>query len=118
MLNHPAIDRTFHALADPTRRAIIERLCLRPATVSDLARPFEITLAAVVQHLQVLEKAGIVRTEKIGRTRTCAIEHAGLRTVEDWVAERKAHWESRFDRLDVLLAEESAAEDTDKGTGP
>ena len=99
------IDRVFHALGDPTRRAIVERLSERPLSVSRLALPLAITLAAVVQHLQVLEKSGLVRTEKVGRVRTCRIEPNGLSVAERWIGERRAVWERRFDRLGDLLAE-------------
>lgn len=99
------VDRVFHALGDPTRRAIVERLSKGPASVSSLAAPLLITLAAVVQHLQVLEKSGLVRTEKLGRVRTCRIEPAGLSVVEQWIRDRRSLWETRFDRLGELLAE-------------
>ena len=101
----PDLDRLFHALADPARRAIVERLSRGPATVSDLAKPFAMTLAAVVQHLQVLEGSGLVRSEKIGRVRTCRIDPGGLNALADWVAERRSLMERRFDRLGELLAE-------------
>jgi DNA-binding transcriptional ArsR family regulator len=100
------IDRVFHALGDPTRRAIVERLSERPLSVSLLAKPLAITLAAVVQHLQILELSGLVRTEKIGRVRTCQIEAAGFSVAEKWINERRAIWERRFDRLGDLLAED------------
>ncbi len=101
------IDRVFHALGDPTRRALVERLGDGPLTVSRLAKPLAITLAAVVQHLQVLEKSGLVRTEKLGRVRTCRIETAGLSVVEQWIEDRRLTWEKRLDRLgDLLLDEE------------
>jgi DNA-binding transcriptional ArsR family regulator len=98
-------NRVFHALGDPTRRAIVEKLSVRPLTVTRLAEPLDITLAAVVQHLQVLEKSGLVRTEKVGRVRTCRIEPAGLSVAERWLDDRRATWERRFDRLGNLLAE-------------
>jgi len=88
MLKYQAIDTSFKALAEPTRRAIVERLSRGPASVSDLARPFEMTLAAVVQHLQVLEESGLVRSEKTGRVRTYRIEPKGFAPIADWVAER------------------------------
>jgi DNA-binding transcriptional ArsR family regulator len=100
------VDRVFHALGDPTRRAIIEKLSEGPVSVSRLAKPLDITLAAVVQHLQVLEKSGLVHTEKIGRVRTCRIESKGLTLAECWIADRRSLWESRFDRLGKLLIEE------------
>lgn len=98
------VDRVFHALGDPTRRAIVERLSEGPVSVSHLATPLLITLAAVVQHLQILEESGLVRTEKVGRVRTCRIEPAGLSLVEQWISDRRSTWERRFDRLGNLLA--------------
>ena len=100
-----SIDRVFHALGDPTRRAIVEQLSERPLTVSRLAKPLAITLAAVVQHLQVLEQSGLVHTEKVGRVRTCQIQASGLSVAEQWIDARRATWERRFDRLGALLAE-------------
>jgi len=100
-----SIDRVFHALGDATRRAIVERLSEGPISVSQLSAPLAITLAAVVQHLQVLEESGLVRTQKLGRVRTCHIEPRGLAVAEQWVADRRALWEGRFDRLRDLLAE-------------
>ena len=79
------IHRIFHALGDPTRRALVERLSEAPVTVSQLAEPLAITLAAVVQHLQILEDAGLVKTEKLGRVRTCRIESAGLDLAAQWL---------------------------------
>ena len=99
------IDRVFHALGDPTRRAIMEKLSAGPISVSQLAEPLDITLAAVVQHLQVLEDSGLVQTEKVGRVRTCRIEPAGLSAAERWIADRRSTWEHRLDRLGDLLAE-------------
>jgi DNA-binding transcriptional ArsR family regulator len=109
MLNNSAVDRVFHALGDPTRRLIMERLSRGPASVSALAAPLDITLAAVVQHLQVLEQSGIVRTEKVGRIRSCHIESEGLKVAERWIAERRTVWERRFDRLGELLEEPEPA---------
>jgi DNA-binding transcriptional ArsR family regulator len=106
MLQHQAsLDRTFQALADPTRRGIVERLCRGPASVSEIAKPLDMTLSAVVQHLQVLETSGLVRSEKAGRVRTCRIEPAALRSAENWIASRRANWERRLDRLGDWLAE-------------
>jgi len=99
------IDRVFHALGDPTRRAMIEQLSEGPVSVSRLAKPLAITLAAVVQHLQVLEKSGLVRTEKTGRIRTCRIESKGFSVAERWIVDRRSLWEARFDRLGKLLEE-------------
>jgi DNA-binding transcriptional ArsR family regulator len=99
------IDRVFHALGDPTRRAIVEKLSKGPISVSQLAKPLDITLAAVVQHLQVLVESGLVHTEKVGRVRTCGIEPAGLSVAQQWIDDRRSSWEERFDRLGDLLAE-------------
>jgi DNA-binding transcriptional ArsR family regulator len=101
------IDRVFHALGDPTRRTIVEKLSEGPTSASQLAQPLNITLAAVVQHLQILEESGLVRTEKVGRVRTCRIEPAGLSVAEQWIGDRRSIWEQRFDRLSDLLAESS-----------
>ncbi len=117
MLKHfePAaqnVDLLFAALADPSRRAMVDRLIDGPASVSELARPLEMSLPAVVQHLHVLEGSGLVRSEKLGRVRTCAIEPAALRAAERWVAERRTAWERNLDRLGEYLAastDESAA---------
>jgi DNA-binding transcriptional ArsR family regulator len=107
MLNQQVpLDRVFHALADPSRRGMVERLSRGPASVSELARPLPMSLAAVVQHLQVLEASGLVRTEKVGRVRTCRIEPSALRAAERWIAERRAGWERRLDRLGDYLAEQ------------
>src|SRR3954447_15726038 len=98
--------RVFDALGDPTRRAIIDRLSQGPQSVSHLARPLNITLTAVAQHLAVLQACGLARTEKVGRVRTCSIEEAGFRTVEQWIAHHRSLWNRRLDRLGDLLAEE------------
>ncbi len=104
MLNQSAaLDRAFQALSDPTRRAMLDRLTRGPATVSDLALPFDVTLAAIVQHIQILESSGLIVTAKIGRTRTCRVSSETLARVEGWLTERRHIWESRFDRLGVLL---------------
>jgi DNA-binding transcriptional ArsR family regulator len=100
------IDGIFHALGDPTRRAMVEKLTDGPISVSQLAEPFNMTLAAVVQHLQILEECGIVRTEKIGRVRTCRVDPKGLDAVEKWISDRRSRWEKRLDQLGDLLAEE------------
>jgi DNA-binding transcriptional ArsR family regulator len=98
------LDHAFQALADPTRRAVIERLCAGPASVSELAQPFDMTLAAVVQHVQVLEAAGLVQSQKIGRVRTVQIDPIGLRTTEEWLAAQRTRVEQQLDRLAALLA--------------
>lgn len=106
MLNQSApLDRVFQALADPSRRLMVERLTRGPASVSELAQPLEMSLAAVVQHVQVLEASGLVRSEKLGRVRTCTIEPDTLRSAERWIAERRTSWEHRLDRLGGFLAE-------------
>jgi len=114
MLNHGAsLDLVLHALADPGRRAMVDRLSRGPATVSELAEPLDMTLAGVVQHVQVLERSGVITTEKRGRVRTCRLEPEGLKVVEQWVAERRALWERRLDRLgDVLVEQEKQANES------
>jgi DNA-binding transcriptional ArsR family regulator len=97
------LDHVFQALADPSRRVIVERLSRGPASVSELARPLPMSLPAVVQHIQVLESSGLIRSEKIGRVRTCRIEPAALRPVERWIGARRAAWERRLDRLGEYL---------------
>ena len=100
------IDRLFHALGEPMRRAIVDRLVAGPASVSRLAEPLGITLTAVAQHLQILEEAGLVHTEKLGRVRTCRLEPAGFRALEQWIRDHRTAWERRLDRLGEMLAEE------------
>ena len=99
-----ASDQVFHALGDATRRAIVVQLGSGPASVSDLARPLPVSLAAVVQHVQVLEASGLVATRKQGRVRTCHLVPEALLEAERWLAQRRALWARRLDRLDVLLA--------------
>jgi DNA-binding transcriptional ArsR family regulator len=106
MLNRSSdLDRTFQALADPTRRAIVERLSRDPATVTELARPLSMSLPAVLQHLAVLEGSGLVVTEKRGRVRTCRIEPTALHLAERWIGARRAEWAQRLDRLGDYLKE-------------
>lgn len=100
------LDLVFHALTDPARRAMVERLSRSPASVSELARPLAMSLPAVMQHLDVLEASGLVRSEKIGRVRTCRVDDASLKLAGDWIEKRRAVWEQRFDRLADYLAEE------------
>lgn len=100
-----ASDRLFHALGDPTRRAMLDRLVHGPLSVSALAAPLGITLTAVAQHLQILEECALVRTEKAGRVRTCRIEMAGFDSLEKWIAEHRTIWAQRLDRLGALLVE-------------
>jgi DNA-binding transcriptional ArsR family regulator len=104
------IDRLFHALGDPTRRAILDKLSEGPLSVSGLATPLDITPTAVIQHLQVLEESGLVHTEKVGRVRTCRIETAGFSALEKWIDDHRSTWERRLDRLGELLAESDEGE--------
>ena len=103
---NPKIDRLFHALGDPTRRAILDWLTGGPMSVSRLADPLGVTLTAVAQHLQILEEAGLVHTEKLGRVRTCRIEPAGFRLLEQWIRDHRTAWEQKLDRLGEMLAED------------
>jgi DNA-binding transcriptional ArsR family regulator len=106
MLNHQGpLDRAFHALADPTRRLMIERLSAGPHSVTDLARPLGMSLPAVMQHLSILESSGLVVSEKLGRVRTCRIQPKALAPVEAWVQARRTEWETRLDRLGEYLEE-------------
>ena len=102
------IDRLFHALGDPTRRAILDRLVAGPTSVSALADPLGVTLTAVMQHLRILEDAQLARTRKLGRVRTCRIEPAGFRTLQQWIRDHRTAWERMLDRLGQFLAEEDA----------
>jgi DNA-binding transcriptional ArsR family regulator len=100
-----SLDRVFQALADPTRRGMVERLSRGPASVSELAQPLAMSLPAVMQHLQVLVSSGLVRSDKVGRVRICRIEPRALSQAELWIAERRSTWETRLDRLGEFLAE-------------
>jgi DNA-binding transcriptional ArsR family regulator len=106
-----SLDLMFHALADPTRRVMVERLSEGPATVSDLAQPFAMSLSAVVQHLQMLEASGLVRSAKVGRVRTCSIDPDALSKAEDWITGRRRSWETKLDRLGDFLAEQPETPD-------
>jgi len=107
MLNQqsPNLDLMFQALADPTRRMMVDRLSRGPASVSELAKPFAMSLPAVVQHLQVLEASGLVSSQKLGRVRTCQIEPEALSLAEQWINERRTTWVRRLDRLGEFLAQ-------------
>ena len=105
-----SLDRVFQALADPTRRDIVERLTRGPASVSALAEPLAMSLPAVMQHLQVLETCGLVRSEKVGRVRTCHVEPPALRAAEDWLARQRTAWETRLDRLGDHLTDATEEE--------
>ena len=100
------LDRVLHALADPSRRLIVERLARGPASVTELARPLAMSLPGVMQHLQVLEACSLVASEKAGRVRTCRIEPGTLRQVEQWVTHQRTTWEQRLDRLGDYLAQD------------
>src|SRR3954453_8379262 len=97
------LDRAFHALADESRRAMVVRLSRGGASVSELAAPLEMTLPSVMQHLDVLQRSGLVRSEKVGRVRTCRLEPGPMRTLEQWIVEHRAIWERHFDRLSGVL---------------
>jgi DNA-binding transcriptional ArsR family regulator len=108
--NQRPLDLMFQALADPTRRAIVEQLSRGPASVSDLARPLPMSLPAVVQHLQLLEQSGLVTSEKVGRVRTCTLDTGALSLAEQWINDRRLAWGRRFDRLGAFLDAEDEAE--------
>lgn len=110
MLQQKPLDLAFQALSDPGRRAMVERLSLGPASVSELAKPLPMTLSAVVQHLKVLEEAGLVKSEKVGRVRTCSLEMGAIAQLEAWVSERRRFWEQQYDQLEAYLAETAPKE--------
>ncbi len=113
MLNQVAdLDRVFHALSDPGRRLMLDRLSEGPASVSELGKPLAMSLAAVVQHVQVLEESGLVLSQKLGRIRTCRLNPATLRSAEHWISERRTLIERRLDRLGDYLAETAGSPDT------
>ena len=114
MLNQSSdVDRVIGALADPTRRAIVERLGTAPASIKELAAPFSMSLPAVLQHVQVLERSGVVTTEKVGRVRTCRLELEPLDNVQTWIAARRRNWERRLDRLGPVAAAQPGTEPPD-----
>ncbi len=116
MLNQPTnLDRLFAALADPARRAMVDRLSRGPAPVSELAKPLPMSLPAAMQHLAVLEAAGLVRSEKVGRVRTCSIDPGALSLAEQWINDRRTQWERRLDRLGSYLATLPKEEPDDAG---
>jgi DNA-binding transcriptional ArsR family regulator len=118
MINQPAdVDRILHALADPTRRQIVERLGTGPASVTALAAPLPMSLPAVVQHLRVLEDSGLIASEKVGRVRTCSLDLDRLETVQAWIAARRATWERRLDRLGDVLAGDDVQDPTNQAAG-
>jgi DNA-binding transcriptional ArsR family regulator len=100
------IDQVFHALGDPTRRAILEKLSEAPTSVTNLADPLKVTPTAVIQHLQILEQSGLVRTEKLGRVRTCRLETSGIDVAQKWLTARRTIWDGRLDKLAAFLADQ------------
>ena len=118
MLQHQALDRVFQALSDPSRRAIVDRLSRGDASVSELARPLAMTLAAVVQHVQLLEASGLIQTQKTGRVRNCHLERDVLSQAESWLSQRRTMWEDHLDRLGEVLARQKAEKATPAKTNP
>ena len=108
MLQHQTLDRVFQALSDPSRRAIVDRLARGDASVSELARPLAMSLAAVVQHVQLLEASGLIQTHKTGRVRNCRLERDVLSQAEAWLSQRRTMWEDHLDRLGEVLARQKA----------
>jgi len=108
MLNQSPVDSCFRALAEPVRRAIMERLSSGPTNVSDLAAPFDMTLAAVVQHVQALERCGLIKTQKVGRSRLCHVDPRGLDLISSWINHRRSMVERQLDRLGDFLAAQDA----------
>jgi DNA-binding transcriptional ArsR family regulator len=111
MVKYSQLDRTFSALSDPTRREILDRLGVGPATVSELAQPFDISLPGLLKHVRILEQARLVITEKRGRTRQCRLESEQLEDAAQWIETRRRHWEGRLDRLESYIERQ-------KGTQP
>lgn len=105
MLQHKPLDLAFHALSDATRRRMVERLTRGPASVSELAEPLPMSMSAVVQHLKVLQDAGLVTSEKVGRVRTCRVEPGALSAAEHWISGRRIAMQDRLDRLGAFLDE-------------
>jgi len=99
----PSLDHLFAALGDPTRRAILSRLATGPASVSDLAAPFDMALPSLMGHLKKLEAAGLIVSEKSGRVRSCALRPAAFAPAMDWLEAQRALWSGRLDRLDALV---------------
>ncbi len=119
VLDHSdVLDRAFHALSDPSRRQMLHRLAEGSASVSELAGPLQMTLAAVVQHVQVLEASGLVQSRKSGRVRTCSINEDGLHSAEQWLTDRRTVWQRRLDRLGVVLDEQVANEQAPQDPPP
>ena len=104
MPNQMSLDQVFHALSDPTRRAIVRRLSRGPATVSELAKPFSMAMPSLLQHLRVLEDSRLIRSEKIGRVRTCEMQPSALSLAEAWLAEQRALWLGRVEGMEAYVA--------------
>jgi DNA-binding transcriptional ArsR family regulator len=98
-----ALTDTFQALADPTRRAVLAKLCAGPANISELAQPFDMTLPSFMKHVQLLERSGLIKTRKSGRVRTCTLNRRQFKVVEGWLAQQRTLWEARFNRMDAWL---------------
>jgi DNA-binding transcriptional ArsR family regulator len=109
-----ALDRIFHALSDPSRRSMLDRLTSGPASVNELAAPLAMSLSAVVQHLQVLESSGLVKTAKTGRVRSCTLDTSAMSQAEQWINDRRTQWEQRLDRLGAYLDETAPHEGTER----
>lgn len=112
--HNPDLSLLFHALADPTRRSILTRLAWGPARVTDVAEPTGYSLPTVMRHLSVLEEAGLIRTAKDGRVRTCAIEPDALTPMRSWLDEQRAIWEARLDRLDAFVIDTMKEQENDR----
>ncbi len=108
MLHQSNLDQVFHALSDKTRRAVVERLMTGPASVSELASPFAMSLAAIGQHVQLLEACGLVRTAKVGRVRTVEVVPETLRSAESWFESHRQRWEQRLDRLGAVVCDDES----------
>lgn len=116
MENHQtALDAAFHALADPTRRAVVSRLAKGPAPVTELAKPFGMGLPSFMKHLRVLEKDGLISTEKVGRVRTCRVNSERLAEAETWLGEQRALWHARTDRLASYVENQMTERNDDAG---
>lgn len=111
--NGASLDSIFHALADPTRRAIVQRLGRGPATVTELAQPFAMALPSLMKHVGVLEETGLIRSKKTGRVRTCVLQHDKLAAVERWLGQQRAVWQARYGNLDELLQQLNGEDDED-----
>lgn len=117
MLNfNPKLAGLMTALSDPTRLAIVERLSLTPLSVSEIAAPFDMSLAAIVQHIQVLEKAGAVRTFKQGRTRRCIIDSDGMAILKNWLTDRERFWQGQFNNLEAMLDAQAQNDNEERDT--